>query len=55
MMPMRPKSPTAALANLAIAMLLLAPAALMLVLLNRISTYSELISSSQGEADQLNE
>jgi len=46
MMPIRPKSPAPALANLAIAGLLLALAALVLVILNRISTHPELISTS---------
>ncbi len=45
MMPIRPKS----LANLAIAGLLLALAVLVLVILNRISTHPELISTSLCE------
>ncbi len=45
---MRPKSPTLALANLAIAVLLLVLAVLGLNILNRISTHSELISTSLG-------
>ncbi len=45
---MRPKLPTLALANLTIAVLLLALAALGLKILNRISTHPELISTSLG-------
>ncbi len=47
-MPVRPNSPPPALANLGIAWLLLALAGLVLVILNRISTYSELISTCLG-------
>jgi len=45
---MRQKLPTPALANLTIALLLLALAALGLKILNRISTHPELISTSLG-------
>ncbi len=46
MVSMRPKSPTPALANLAIAVLLLALAVLGLEILNRIPAHPELISTS---------
>ncbi len=53
MVPMRPKSPTPALANLAIALLLLALAVLVLAILNRISTHSELISTSLAALNKM--
>jgi len=47
---MCPKLPTPALANLTIAALLFALAALGLKILNRISTHPELISTSLADA-----
>jgi len=47
-MAMNPKPPSPALANLAIAALLLTFAVLDLMILNRIFTYPELISASIG-------
>jgi len=49
---MSPKSPTPALESLAIAVLLLTFAALGLVILNLISTHTELISTSLGNLDE---
>ena len=53
MLPMSPKSPTPALASLAIAVLLLTLAALGLAILNLIFTYPELISASPAAYKQV--